>query len=110
MEYTERELAKIRGPVLPIHMVSHRKWFREPGLVAIVSPMVGTFYTAPAPGAKPYVSEGERIGVGQVVCIVEAMKLMNEVQSEVAGAIRKICVENGQAVEYGTELFLVASA
>jgi acetyl-CoA carboxylase biotin carboxyl carrier protein len=82
---------------------------REPGLVAIVSPMVGTFYASPAPGAKPYVSEGERVGVGQVVCIVEAMKLMNEVQSEVAGSIRRICVENGQAVEYGTELFLVAT-
>jgi acetyl-CoA carboxylase biotin carboxyl carrier protein len=82
---------------------------REPGLVAIVSPMVGTFYAAPAPGAKPYVSEGERIRVGQVVCIVEAMKLMNEVQSEVSGAIREVCVDNGQAVEYGTELFLVAT-
>ena len=81
---------------------------REPGLAAVVAPMVGTFYTAPAPGAKPYVSEGERVSVGQVVCIVEAMKLMNEVQSDVAGVIREVRVENGQAVEYGQELFLVA--
>ncbi|MGH2571332.1 MAG: acetyl-CoA carboxylase biotin carboxyl carrier protein [bacterium] len=81
---------------------------REPGLVAVVAPMVGTFYSAPAPGAKPYVSEGERVAVGQVVCIVEAMKLMNEVQSEVAGTVRRVMAESGQAVEYGQELFLVA--
>jgi acetyl-CoA carboxylase biotin carboxyl carrier protein len=81
---------------------------REPGLVAVVAPMVGTFYSAPAPGAKPYVSEGDRVAVGQVVCIVEAMKLMNEVQSDVAGVIRRVLVENGQAIEYGQELFLVA--
>jgi len=81
---------------------------REPGLVAVVAPMVGTFFTAPAPGAKPYVSEGDRVSVGQVVCIVEAMKLMNEVQSDVAGVVREVLVENGQAVEYGQELFLVA--
>jgi acetyl-CoA carboxylase biotin carboxyl carrier protein len=83
---------------------------RDPGLVAIVAPMVGTFYTAPAPGAKPYVSIGDQVSSGQVVCIVEAMKLMNEVQSEVAGRIKELLVENGQAVEYGQELFLVAPA
>jgi acetyl-CoA carboxylase biotin carboxyl carrier protein len=81
---------------------------RDSSLVAIVAPMVGTFYSAPAPGAKPYVNNGEPVSVGQVVCIVEAMKLMNEVQSEVSGRVTKICVENGQAVEYGQELFLVA--
>ena len=81
---------------------------REPGLVAVVAPMVGTFYSAPAPGAKPYVSEGDRVVVGQVVCIVEAMKLMNEVQSEVAGTVRRVMAESGQPVEYGQELFLVA--
>jgi acetyl-CoA carboxylase biotin carboxyl carrier protein len=83
---------------------------REPGLVGIVAPMVGTFFGAPAPGAKPYVSLGDAVSVGQVVCIVEAMKLMNEVQSEVSGRITRVCVENGQAVEYGQELFLVAPA
>ncbi len=83
---------------------------RDPGVVAIVSPMVGTYYSAPAPGAKAYVSVGETVSVGQVVCIVEAMKLMNEVQSEVSGRITEIKVENGQAVEYGQELFLVAPA
>jgi acetyl-CoA carboxylase biotin carboxyl carrier protein len=83
---------------------------RDPSLVAIAAPMVGTFYSAPAPGAKPYVSVGDTVGVGQVVCIVEAMKLMNEVQSEVAGRITQVCVENGQAVEYGQEIYLVTPA
>jgi acetyl-CoA carboxylase biotin carboxyl carrier protein len=83
---------------------------RDPALVAIVAPMVGTFYEAPAPGAKPYVTVGERVSSGQVVCIVEAMKLMNEVQSEVAGKVTEVLVENGQAVEYGQELYLVAPA
>jgi acetyl-CoA carboxylase biotin carboxyl carrier protein len=68
--------------------------------------MVGTFYRAPAPGAKPYVEVGEEVRPGQVVCIVEAMKLMNEIESEVAGKIVKICVENAQAVEFGQDLFL----
>lgn len=83
---------------------------RAPGVTAIASPMVGTYYSAPAPGAKPYVSVGDTVAVGQVVCIVEAMKLMNEVQSEVSGRITEVKVENGQAVEYGQELFLVAPA
>ncbi len=83
---------------------------RDPSIVAIVAPMVGTFYSAPAPGAKAYISVGDRISVGQVVCIVEAMKLMNEVQSEISGVVREIRVENAQAVEYGQELFLVAPA
>ncbi len=83
---------------------------RDAGLVPIAAPMVGTFYSAPAPGAKDYVSVGDRVSVGQVVCIVEAMKLMNEVQSEVSGVVREIRAENGQAVEYGQDLFLVDPA
>ncbi len=83
---------------------------RDPSLVAIVAPMVGTFYASPAPGAKAYVSVGDRVSVGQVVCIVEAMKLMNEVQSEISGVVREVQAENAQAVEYGQELFLVAPA
>jgi len=79
----------------------------EKKLVAIKSPMVGTFYRAPAPGAKPYIEVGEEIKPGQVVCIVEAMKLMNEIESEVNGRIVKVCVENAQAVEFGQDLFLV---
>jgi acetyl-CoA carboxylase biotin carboxyl carrier protein len=79
----------------------------EKKLTAIKSPMVGTFYRAPAPGAKPYVEAGEEVKPGQVVCIVEAMKLMNEIESEVTGRIVKICAENAQAVEFGQDLFLV---
>ncbi len=77
------------------------------GLVKIKAPMVGTFYRAPAPDAEPYVREGDTIEVGQILCIIEAMKLMNEIKSEVAGVIEKILVENAQPVEYGQVLFLV---
>ena len=73
----------------------------------ITSPMVGTFYTAPSPDAKPFVQVGDTIKEGDVVCIVEAMKLMNEIDSEVSGKIVEICVENGQPVEYGQVLMYV---
>ncbi|MDH4223213.1 MAG: acetyl-CoA carboxylase biotin carboxyl carrier protein [candidate division Zixibacteria bacterium] len=79
----------------------------EGNLVPIKSPMVGTFYRAPAPGAKPYVDVGQVISAGQVVCIVEAMKLMNEIESEVAGRVVKIPVENGKPIEFGQTLFLI---
>jgi len=75
--------------------------------VEIKSPMVGTFYAAPAPDASPYVSLNEKISVGQVVCIVEAMKLMNEIESEVSGRVAKILVENAQPVEFGQAMFLI---
>lgn len=73
----------------------------------ITSPMVGAFYAAPAPGAKPFVKVGDVVSPGQVVCIVEAMKLMNEIESEVSGKITQICVEDGQSVEYGQVLMYV---
>jgi acetyl-CoA carboxylase biotin carboxyl carrier protein len=76
-------------------------------LVPVKSPMVGTFYRAPAPDVKPYVELNQMISVGQVVCIVEAMKLMNEIESEVAGRVAKILVENGKPVEFGQKLFLI---
>ena len=76
-------------------------------LVPIKSPMVGTFYRSPAPDADPYVEENSSIDVGQTVCIVEAMKLMNEIESDVKGKITSILVENAQPVEYGQVLFLV---
>ena len=71
----------------------------------IISPIVGTFYRSPGPDKDPYVSEGSRVSPESTVCIVEAMKLMNEIQAEVAGEIVKIYVENGQPVEYGQALF-----
>ncbi|MFH1679648.1 MAG: acetyl-CoA carboxylase biotin carboxyl carrier protein [Candidatus Eisenbacteria bacterium] len=79
-------------------------------LIPIKSPMVGTFYAAPAPDADSYVKVGDRVGKGTVVCIVEAMKLMNEIRSEAAGRVVKILVENGQPVEYGQTLFLLSPA
>jgi acetyl-CoA carboxylase biotin carboxyl carrier protein len=75
----------------------------------IKSPMVGTFYSAPAPDAEPYVKVGSKIEVGQVVCIIEAMKLMNEIKSEVRGVIADIYVQNGEAVEFSKALFTVSS-
>jgi acetyl-CoA carboxylase biotin carboxyl carrier protein len=76
-------------------------------LLEITSPMVGTFYAAPAPDAAPYVEMGQRVGTGTVLCIIEAMKLMNELESEVEGTIVRIMVENAQPVEYGQVLFLI---
>lgn len=76
-------------------------------LVPIKSPMVGTFYAAPSPDSDPYVSLNQRISAGQVVCIVEAMKLMNEIEAEDSGRIAKILVENAQPVEFGQVMFLI---
>jgi acetyl-CoA carboxylase biotin carboxyl carrier protein len=76
-------------------------------LVTVEAPMVGTFYRAPKPEAPPFVAEGDVVKEGQVLCIVEAMKLMNEIESKVSGRIVKVVVENGQPVEFGQPLFLV---
>ncbi|HEX6790285.1 MAG TPA: acetyl-CoA carboxylase biotin carboxyl carrier protein [Candidatus Krumholzibacteria bacterium] len=76
-------------------------------LKQIKSPMVGTVYRAPAPGSEPFIDVGQPVAVGQTVCIVEAMKLMNEIGSDFSGVIRRVLVENGQPVEYGQPLFLV---
>lgn len=77
----------------------------DDSLFKIVSPIVGTFYRAPSPDKDPYVSEGSTVGPESIVCIVEAMKLMNEIQAETAGEIVKVYVENGQPVEFGQPLF-----
>lgn len=74
---------------------------------AITAPMVGTFYASPSPDEAPYVKEGDTVSKGQVVCIVEAMKLMNEIESEFSGKITKICVKNGDSVEIGQTLMYV---
>ncbi len=79
-------------------------------LITVESPMVGTFYRAPAPGADPYVREGDKIDKGTVLCIIEAMKLMNEIEAEVSGTVHSILVENAQPVEYGQALFLLQPA
>jgi acetyl-CoA carboxylase biotin carboxyl carrier protein len=79
----------------------------EEGIDIIKSPIVGTFYEASSPGVPAFVKEGDTVSVGQVLCIVEAMKLMNEIESEAAGQIVKILVSNGQPVEYGQPLFKI---
>ncbi len=73
----------------------------------ITSPMVGTFYKAPSPDASPFVTVGDMVATGQVVCIIEAMKMMNEIEAEVSGRVVEICVADGQSVEYGQVLMYV---
>ena len=73
----------------------------------IISPMVGTFYKAPSPDASPFVTVGDMVATGQVVCIIEAMKMMNEIEAEVSGRVVEICVADGQSVEYGQVLMYV---
>ncbi len=80
---------------------------RSSNTVEVRSPMVGTFYRAPSPDADPYVEIGQTVAVGQTLCIIEAMKLMNEIESEVSGKIVDILVENAQPVEYNQVLFLI---
>ena len=79
----------------------------EEGLHTVKSPIVGTFYEAPSPGAPPFVKAGDTVEVGQVLCIVEAMKLLNEIESDVAGEVLKKLANNGQPIEYGQELFVI---
>ena len=79
----------------------------EEGLHTVKSPIVGTFYEAPSPGAPPFVKPGDSVEVGQVLCIVEAMKLLNEIESDFAGEIVKKLAVNGQPIEYGQELFVI---
>ena len=73
----------------------------------LTSPMVGTFYRAPSPGADPFVKVGDPVKKGQVVCIIEAMKLLNEVEADMDGTVKEVCVENGQPVEFGQSLFII---
>ncbi|OGJ90235.1 MAG: acetyl-CoA carboxylase, biotin carboxyl carrier protein [Candidatus Raymondbacteria bacterium RifOxyC12_full_50_8] len=76
-------------------------------LLEIKSPIVGTFYRAPSPTSAPFVNVGDAVASGKTVCIIEAMKIMNEIQAEISGVVREICVENQQPVEFGQVLFLV---
>lgn len=99
------------GPAAAAHMPTTSGAQSEvaPGMITIVSPIVGTFYRSPSPDAEPYVDEGDYVKKGQVLCIVEAMKLMNEIESEVNGRVMKILAESTKPVEYGQALFLVDS-
>jgi acetyl-CoA carboxylase biotin carboxyl carrier protein len=91
----------------PITAPAEEKKAEADNLHEIKSPIVGTFYRAPAPDADPYIQVGDTVAAGSVLCIVEAMKLMNEIESDVSGKVVKILVENGKPVEYNQPLFLV---
>ena len=91
----------------PVHETKSDTGKGEDGLLEVCSPMVGTFYRAPSPDAAPYVKEGDDIQPGKILCIIEAMKLMNELEAEISGKIVKILVENGEPVEFNQPLFLV---
>lgn len=87
-----------------------RETVEEANVVVIRSPMVGTFYASPAPDAAPYISKGKRVATGDVLCIIEAMKLMNEIKSDLSGTVTEILVENGQPVEFDQPLFKIQKA
>ncbi len=112
----KRETGFHHVPVVPQHAVAQhqspekpagRSSSEEDGLLAITSPMVGTFYRASSPDSPPYVEEGNDVEKGKIVCIIEAMKLFNEIESDISGKIVKILVENGSPVEFGQKLILV---
>ena len=97
-------------PVLPPVETTTTTAQEQDGLdpsLTIVSPMVGTFYGAPNPDTSPFVAVGGTVETGDVVCIIEAMKMMNEIEAEIRGRVRRVLVENGQPVEYGQALFLL---
>ena len=97
---------KVNSPVTE-QLPSEPEQSTDPGLIMITSPMVGTFYRAPEPAAPVFVNQGDKIKQGQVLCIIEAMKLMNEIESDFAGEIAKKFVANAQPVEYGQPLFAI---
>ena len=99
-------VAGIPQPIAPLGQQSASA-AEESRRIIIKSPMVGTFYRAPAPDAPPFVEVGQDLEVGQVVCILEAMKLMNEIKSEVAGRVAEVLVDSGSPVEFGQPLFVV---
>ncbi len=94
----------------PVGQQMARETAESANLVVVRSPMVGTFYTTPAPDAAPYVTKGKRVNEGDVLCIIEAMKLMNEIKSDLGGIIQEILVENGQPVEFDQPLFKIQKA
>ncbi|TFG66665.1 MAG: acetyl-CoA carboxylase biotin carboxyl carrier protein [Gemmatimonadales bacterium] len=93
----------------PLASSGHEESPVNDSIVHVTSPMVGTFYRSPAPDAPPYVEVGDRIQKGQTLCILEAMKLMNELEAEFGGTVREICVGNGDPVEYGQAIFHIES-
>ena len=104
---TPQQAAPAAAPQQEAEPVKREETKPSKNVVEVRSPIVGTFYRAPSPTADPYVQVGQDVKVGSVLCIIEAMKLMNEIESEVEGKVTKILVENGKPVEYNQVLFLV---
>lgn len=98
---------KIEEKKIEVELPLKKEEVVEENLMPIIAPMVGTFYRAPAPDADPYIEVGDIVKKGQVVCIIEAMKIMNEIEAEIGGKVAKVLVENGHPVEYGQHLLLV---
>ncbi len=103
---THRETSAIP----PVGQQTGRDTMEAENVIIVRSPMVGTFYSAPAPDVAPYMEKGEKVSVGDVLCIIEAMKLMNEIKSDVSGLVLDILVENGQPVEFDQPLFKIQKA
>lgn len=91
----------------PIPMVASAEPPAEPEGHAVRSPMVGTFYRSPSPGSKPFVEVGQQVAAGDTLCIIEAMKILNQIESDKSGTVKKILVENGEPVEYNEPLFII---
>jgi len=102
----ERNVAAAAPAPVPARAVSPET-ADDSGCISVRSPMVGVFYAAPSENAEPFVSVGDRVEPGKTMCIIEAMKLMNEIPAEVSGEVVEICVQNGQPVDYGCELFRI---
>lgn len=98
------------APIVPSGQQTARETVDDANTVIIRSPMVGTFYASPSPDSAAYVSKGKKVAVGDVLCIVEAMKLMNEIKSDIAGTVSEIFVQNGQPVEFDQPLFKLQKA
>ena len=103
-------ISSAKKPGVAAHRETKEEVAEESKLVTITSPIVGIFHRAPSPESPPFVEVGNTVKKGQVLCIVEAMKLMNEIESDTDGVVSKILVENGQPVEYGEPLFLIEPA
>lgn len=113
---SEQVIPQIQMAPIPVHAPAPsgqqmaRETADDANTIVVRSPMVGTFYTAPAPDAAPYAVKGKSVKEGDVLCIIEAMKLMNEIKSDVNGMIQEVLVENGQPVEFDQPLFKVQKA
>ena len=103
-------LVDLQSPELPVHLTQDNQE-QQPALdtVAVISPMVGTYYAAANPDSEPYVALGSEVNVGDTLCVIEAMKIFNQVETEISGFVRKLLKRSGDPVEYGETLFLIES-